>query len=149
MARRWTSIAAPGLPDGLFLFDGVCVFCSRWVAFVIARDPAARVRFLAIQTEQGRALAARLGIDAEDPQTNALILGERALFKSDAALAVLALLPRWGWTRVLRVLPRGLRDFCYDRIAGNRYKIFGRSDVCLVPGPALERHFWRGGLPGV
>ncbi len=149
MARRWTPIAAPDLPDGLFLFDGVCVFCSRWVGFVIARDGAARVRFLAIQTEPGRALATRLGIDAEDPQTNALILRGQALFKSDAALAVLALLPRWGWTRALRMLPRGLRDWCYDRIARNRYRIFGRSEVCLVPGLALERHFWRGGLPGV
>ena len=31
------------VPSGLVLFDGVCVFCSRWVRFVIERDAAAAV----------------------------------------------------------------------------------------------------------
>ena len=38
---RWSPQPAPDEPDGLILFDGVCVFCSRWVRFVI--DPALAV----------------------------------------------------------------------------------------------------------
>jgi len=34
--------------DDVILFDGVCVFCSRWVRFIVARDRAARFRFTPI-----------------------------------------------------------------------------------------------------
>ena len=33
--------------DDVILFDGVCIFCSRWVRFVAARDTAAHFRFTA------------------------------------------------------------------------------------------------------
>ena len=28
--------------DDVILYDGVCVFCSRWIRFVAARDTARR-----------------------------------------------------------------------------------------------------------
>jgi predicted DCC family thiol-disulfide oxidoreductase YuxK len=90
MSRDWRPIAAPDLPDGLVLFDGVCVFCSRWVQFAFARDREARFRFVPAQSAYGRVLVARFGIDPDDFETNAVIEGGQAVFKSDAALAVLA-----------------------------------------------------------
>ena len=48
-------------------------------------------------------LAQAFGIDPDDPDTNAVIHGGVAWFKSDAALTVLGALPGWGWVRVLRV----------------------------------------------
>ncbi|HWW12472.1 MAG TPA: DCC1-like thiol-disulfide oxidoreductase family protein, partial [Brevundimonas sp.] len=91
---RWSPQPAPDEPDGLILFDGVCVFCSRWVRFVIAHDLEGRFRFLPIQSEAGRSLAARYGIDPEAPQTNAVVMNGRIFFKSDAALTVLGALRR-------------------------------------------------------
>ncbi|MDB5501049.1 MAG: thiol-disulfide oxidoreductase family protein [Tardiphaga sp.] len=61
-----------------------------------------------------------------------------AHYKSDGALTVLSLLPGFGWVRVLRVLPGWLRDPVYNLIARNRYRIFGRSDVCMVPDAAFR-----------
>lgn len=130
---RWSSCPASGEPDGLILFDGVCVFCSRWVRFVIDRDQARRFRFVTIQSEAGRALASRYGIDAAAPQTNAVILNGRIWFKSDAALAVLSELPSTRALGGLRLVPKGLRNPIYDLIAQNRYRIFGRTDTCMVP----------------
>lgn len=144
---RWQPMAVTGLPDGLILFDGVCVFCSRWVRFVIARDPNVRFRFLAMQTPEGGTLAAHLGINAAAPETNAVVLGGNALFKSDAALAVLSALRGWRWVGALRWVPRPLRDAVYDVIARNRYRIFGRTETCMMPDPGMERHVWRGVLP--
>jgi predicted DCC family thiol-disulfide oxidoreductase YuxK len=136
MRRDWRPLAAPpGHPDGVILFDGVCALCSRWVGFVVARDPAARFRFLPVQAPAGRALAAQLGIDAEAPETNAVLLGGQALFKSDAALGVLAALPGWGWARFGGKLPRWLRDWLYDRVARNRFRLFGRLAACPVTAP--------------
>jgi predicted DCC family thiol-disulfide oxidoreductase YuxK len=38
-------------------------------------------------------------------------------------------------------LPRPLRDWLYDRIARNRYRLFGRRDTCLVPSPDVANRF--------
>lgn len=130
---RWSPQPAPDEPDGLILFDGVCVFCSRWVRFVIDHDPACRFRFLPIQSEAGRALAMRYGIDPEAPETNAVVLNGRIFFKSDAALTVLVALPKTGALAALKAAPRLLRDPVYDLIAKNRYALFGRTDACMVP----------------
>ena len=75
--------------DDVILYDGVCVFCSRWVRFVATRDTARRFRFTAIQSPYGTRLAQAFGIDPNDPDTNAVVHGGVAWFKSDAALTVL------------------------------------------------------------
>ena len=141
MRRDWQPIPDDDVPNDLILFDGVCVLCSGWVNFVIRRDPAARFRFTAIQTPYGRRLAERLGIDQDDPETNVAVMRGRAYFKSDSTLGVLIDLPGWRWTRIAYVVPKRARDFVYDRIARNRYRVFGRRDACLVPTPDVARRF--------
>lgn len=138
---RWSPQPAPDEADGLILFDGVCVFCSRWVRFVIDRDPERRFRFVAVQSEAGRALAARFGIDPQAPQTNAVVWGGDILFKSDAALTVLGALESTRPLARLKAAPRWLRDPAYDLIARNRYAIFGRTDVCMVPSAEDRARF--------
>lgn len=123
--------------DGIILYDGICVLCSGWVRFVVRRDAARRFRFTPIQSPYGRALAEALGIDPDNPDTNAVILGGQALRRSDAALAVVAALPGWAWIRALRLVPRPIRDLLYTLIARSRYRIFGRHDICDLGGPSL------------
>jgi predicted DCC family thiol-disulfide oxidoreductase YuxK len=125
--------------DDVILYDGVCVFCSRWVRFVAARDTAQRFRFTAIQSGYGTRLAQAFGINPEDPDTNAVIHGGKAFFKSDAALTVLSLLPGWRWVRVLRRVPKPVRDAVYDLVARNRYRIFGKYEECFIPDASLRK----------
>jgi predicted DCC family thiol-disulfide oxidoreductase YuxK len=136
-AMAWESRPAPDLPDRLILYDGVCVLCSRMIRFVAARDPEGRWRFVPVQSPYGRRLAARFGIDPEAPQTVAVIRDGRAAFKLDAALAVLDGVPGWGWARLARLLPRPVRNWGYDRVARNRYRLFGRTESCSLPPPGL------------
>ena len=124
--------------DDVILYDGVCVFCSRWVRFVAARDTAQRFRFTAIQSGYGTRLAQECGINPEDPDTNAVIHSGEVFFKSDAALKVLSLLPGWGWVRVLHLVPKSLRDAVYNLVARNRYRIFGKYEECFVPDESLR-----------
>lgn len=124
--------------DDVILYDGVCVFCSRWVRFVIARDAAKRFRFTPIQSDYGARLARTFGIDPAKPDTNAVIHGGQAYLKSDAALTVLSNLQGWGWTQALFAVPRFVRDPIYSLIANNRYRIFGKYDVCFVPDAAMR-----------
>jgi predicted DCC family thiol-disulfide oxidoreductase YuxK len=124
--------------DDVILYDGVCVFCSRWVRFVAVRDANRRFRFTAIQSPYGTRLAQAFGIDPDDPDTNAVIRGGLAYFKSDAALTVLSALPGWGWVRVLLLIPKPIRDAVYNLVARNRYRIFGKYDQCFVPDAAMR-----------
>ena len=50
--------------DDVILYDGVCIFCSRWIRFVVARDVDRRFRFTPIQSAYGTRLAQAFGIDA-------------------------------------------------------------------------------------
>jgi predicted DCC family thiol-disulfide oxidoreductase YuxK len=124
--------------DDVILYDGVCIFCSRWVRFVAVRDTTRKFRFTPIQSPYGTRLAQAFGIDPDDPDTNAVVHGGVAYFKSDAALTVLSALPGWGWTRVLFAVPKPLRDGVYGVAARNRYRIFGRYDECFVPEDATR-----------
>ena len=128
----------PWPDDDVILYDGVCVFCSRWIRFIAMRDKDRRFRFTAIQSAYGAHLAQAFGIDPQDPDTNAVIHGGIARFKSDGALTVLSHLPGWEWTRVFRVAPKPLRDAVYNLVARNRYRIFGKYEECFVPDAAFR-----------
>ena len=131
MNREWPD-------DDVILYDGVCVFCSRWVRFVATRDVARRFRFTAIQSPYGARLAQACGIDPDDPDTNAVVHGGVAFFKSDAALTVLSALPGWRWTRAMLAVPKPLRDGVYTLVAQNRYRIFGKYEECFVPDASMR-----------
>jgi predicted DCC family thiol-disulfide oxidoreductase YuxK len=128
----------PWPDDDIILYDGVCIFCSRWIRFIAARDSDRRFRFTAIQSGYGTRLAQALRIDPDDPDTNAVIHGGVAYFKSDAALTVLSNLSGWRWARMLRVFPKPLRDVVYNLVARNRYRIFGKYDACFVPDAEMR-----------
>jgi predicted DCC family thiol-disulfide oxidoreductase YuxK len=131
MTERWPD-------DDIILYDGVCIFCSYWVRFVAKRDVAKRFRFTPIQSDYGTRLAKHFGIDPNDPDTNAVIHGGVVRLRSDAALTVLSLLPGWGWVRVLFAVPMALRNRGYSLIAKNRYRIFGKTETCMVPDTSLR-----------
>lgn len=134
---RWPPVSAPDLPD-LILFDGDCVLCSHWARWVHRRDRAGRFRFVAIQSEAGRVLAQRFGVDPSGPETNVVTHGGRAHFKFDAVLAVLDALPGAHLIQAVRIAPRPVRDWLYDRVARNRYRLFGRREACLAPDAAMR-----------
>ncbi|HKX65391.1 MAG TPA: DCC1-like thiol-disulfide oxidoreductase family protein [Rhizomicrobium sp.] len=120
--------------DGIILYDGVCVLCSGWMRFVLRRDRDRLFRFTPIQSDYGSALARALGIDPQDPDTNAVIWKGVAYRRSDAALRVVSQLPGWGWVRALHLVPRFLRDVVYRIIARTRYRVWGRHTVCDLGG---------------
>lgn len=102
---------------GLVLYDGVCVQCSNWFRFVARRDKERKFLFSSIQSPYGRALAGKLGIDPENPDTNAVLLDGEVHLRSDSAIAAIAALPGWGWVRFFKLVPKPLRDAIYGVIA--------------------------------
>ena len=124
--------------DGVILYDGDCLLCSRWVKWVVRHDPEGIFRFTAIGSAYGRAMAVRLAIDPDNPLTNAVIIDGQAHLYSDAAIAIASRLPGYRWAGALKMVPKPLRDAFYKLIARNRIAWFGRPQACDLPGPEVR-----------
>ena len=129
--------------DGpILLFDGVCNFCNGTVNFVIKHDHAQRFRFASLQSEAGRALLQEYGL--RDLPLSTMVLIDRGAAHLDSE-GVLRAAQRLGGPFRLLVpflrVPRALRDPLYRAFARNRYRLFGRSDQCVVPTPELRARF--------
>jgi len=120
-------------PHGLILFDGVCVLCAGGCRFVNKRDRRGYFRYVPIQQAEGRAVSEQLGIDPDRPGSFAFVARGRASVKSEAALRIARELPWWGWVWAFHFVPLAIRDRIYDLIARNRYRWFGRTEVCALP----------------
>jgi predicted DCC family thiol-disulfide oxidoreductase YuxK len=126
----------------LVLFDGVCNLCSWSVQFLAPRDRAGKLWFAAVQSRTGQAILARSGLPTDRFDSFVFLEARRLHFKSDAVFRLVRYMT-WPWPilKIGRVLPRPLADWLYDRLARNRYRLFGRKDVCMVPRPELVRRF--------
>jgi predicted DCC family thiol-disulfide oxidoreductase YuxK len=126
----------------LVLFDGVCNLCNGFVQFVIARDPAGRFRFAALQSAVARELLARHANPDRMPDSVALVEEGRLFNRSTAALRIARRLTfPWPLAYAFILVPRPLRDWIYDLVAKRRYGWFGRRDQCLVPTAELRSRF--------
>jgi predicted DCC family thiol-disulfide oxidoreductase YuxK len=129
--------------QAIWLFDGVCLLCSGAVRYTLDHEKSPSIRFVAIQSAEGRALAREHGIDPDQPDSFVFIENGQALAKSDGVLALARHLKGTAarFAAIGRFVPRSLRDWLYDRIARNRYQLFGRSDACLRPDAAMRGRF--------
>jgi predicted DCC family thiol-disulfide oxidoreductase YuxK len=128
--------------DKVILFDGVCRLCNGWVRFLIKYDKQGLFKFCSAQSAEGQAILQWLGLPTDTFETMLLIEGETAYTKSDAFLRVVGQLPQpWRSLIMLKVIPKGIRDRAYDRIALNRYRLFGRYEQCMVPSEENKKRF--------
>lgn len=126
----------------IVLFDGVCNFCNYWVNFLLKRDKKNIFLFAALQSESGQELLKKFSLATTDFDSFILIDGDSYQTKSDAVISIAKNLS--GFPRLLvigKFLPKLARDFVYDLIAKNRYKIFGKRDSCRIPTAEEKEKF--------
>ncbi len=134
----------PAFDDALpiIVFDGKCVLCSRFAAFILKHDRRRRFRLLAAQTSLGEALYRHFDLRFGDFDTYVLLENGDVCVKSDAALRIISRLGLpWSVLVVGRVLPRMWRDALYDVVARNRVAWFGVRDTCYMPSAADAERF--------
>jgi len=132
----------------ILLYDGVCGLCNRFVQFILLRDRNAVFRFASLQSALATTILARHGATPSDLDTVYVVVshelpGESLLSRSDAAIYVLKRLPGpWRPAAfLLQLVPKFLRDAAYNVVARNRYRIFGRSEVCALPSDQDRTRF--------
>ncbi len=127
------------------VFDGVCNLCAYSVRFILAHERDHLIQFAAAQSAAGRELLREFAIDPDSLATFIFVEGGTAHVRSDAALALSQHLRLpWRILRILRIVPRRLRDSAYDVIARNRYRWFGKRESCVVPTAELWSRFLDG-----
>jgi predicted DCC family thiol-disulfide oxidoreductase YuxK len=134
----------PSFPDdkGLIVFDGVCVLCAGFARWVLKHDTRFAFRLTTVQSPLGQALFRHYALDTETYETNLVLIQGRPYAKLDTVIAVGRRIGGiWRATALLRLLPRPLADWVYDRIAQNRYALFGRTDSCMTPPPERRTRF--------
>ena len=144
-ACRMTSQATSTDVRKIVLYDGLCGMCDGVVQFLLRHDKKDTFRFAPQQGEAARPILDRHALDTATIETIYVIENynspqEKIYTKSDAALRIAdGLGGIWTLALAARMLPRSFRDACYDLVARNRYRIFGRRTECRIP-TADDRH---------
>ncbi|MFV0416517.1 MAG: thiol-disulfide oxidoreductase DCC family protein [Chthoniobacterales bacterium] len=122
------------------IYDGECGFCSASIRFIWKRDATGKFTFAQLQSPVGKELLAKHGVHDIRMDTVYLVTDEGVFSKSDAAIHVLAALPRWHWiTLLMRCFPRVIRNRVYDFVARHRKQILNQQACELPPAEVRER----------
>jgi predicted DCC family thiol-disulfide oxidoreductase YuxK len=124
------------------LYDGGCGLCGWSVRLVLRHDRLRRFRFAPLESPIATRLLAQHGLP-DDPRSVVLLEGGRAVTRSDAVLAIVRRLGGgWHLLRVAALLPRPLRDWCYDGLARRRGRLsrwFGTRPITTEERHADDR----------
>ena len=130
------------MKKSILLFDGICNLCNSSVQFVLKRDKRQHFIFASLQSDSGQQLLEKFDLPTNDFTSFVLIQNDKYYLKSSAALRVAKELPAgWKFLYIFIIIPRPIRDFCYNIIAKNRYKIFGKRDTCMIPSQETKKRF--------
>jgi len=129
--------------DGtILLFDGVCNLCSSSVQFVLKRNRNENVRFASLQSTFAQHELLRSDLPKDYLNSLVLLENGKTYVKSDAALRLTKHLSGlWKVGSVFLIIPRFIRDGVYDLVAKNRYRWFGKKDVCWIPEKRWQNRF--------
>jgi len=132
--------------DKVVLFDGECKLCHAWATFLIRFDTKRVFKLASVQSDAGHTILQWYGLPTDVYETMLLVEGAQMYQKSLAFIRVMLALP-WPWkiAASLWLIPKPLRDWLYDRIARNRYALFGRYKTCLLPTPDHLSRYLNGG----
>lgn len=118
----------------IWLFDSVCVLCNGAISTALRYEKAPTIEFISIHSTDGRLIAKQYNIEPDDPDTFLFLDNGCPYIRSDGVIALSKHMKApFSWIRFGVVLPKFFRNTLYDLIARNRYRLFGKLDMCRVP----------------
>ncbi|SHO56592.1 thiol-disulfide oxidoreductase DCC family protein [Vibrio quintilis] len=131
----------PSFPDQqcVVFVDGMCGACSAMARWIAARDRGQEFLICPVQSGLGRCVLNHYGIDADAPDSWLYLEQGNAYTGLDALIKITARIG--GVYQIMSLfclLPVTLRKQIYQWIARNRYRFFGRKNICTMPDAALK-----------
>lgn len=125
----------------IILFDGVCNFCNGAVQFIIKHDKRGIFQFASLQSSIGKELIeTKPGLKDLD----SVILIQNGIVKTESTAALQISKKLDGWPKVFYifiVIPAPIRNYFYKLFASNRYRLFGKSETCMIPTKEIRDRF--------
>jgi predicted DCC family thiol-disulfide oxidoreductase YuxK len=124
----------------LIYFDGVCGLCNGFVDFILKIDRQSLFTFCPLQSEYA---SKHLSEVQTRNLTSVVYQKEGKTFeKSEAVLEILCDIGgAWKLAKTGFLIPGILRDYGYDLVAINRYKLFGKKQTCRIPSQEEKARF--------
>ena len=126
----------------IILFDGVCNFCNRTINIILKYDKDAYFQFAPSQSNAAMGIMQQFGLEQQAITSVILIDNEKVYTKTDAVIQIATHLN--GWPKIFRfikLIPKPIRNFGYELIANNRYRLFGKKAACMVPDASIRDRF--------
>ena len=124
----------------ILFFDGVCGLCNRVVDFLIGVSVGQSLTFAPLQGSTAKNILPPIYL--EDLNTLVYYRDGKLWTKAEAVARILEDIGGvWTIAKVARILPAFLNNFCYDLVATNRYKLFGKKETCRLPSPSERARF--------
>lgn len=117
----------------VLLFDGVCILCNNAVKFIIRHDKKNQFLFASIQSDAAKKLLLQHNYKNNNMDSVLLLDQGKVFEKSQAVLAICSYLGfPWNLFSPFRLLPEKWLNSLYDFVARNRYRWFGKKEVCTL-----------------
>ncbi|WP_416306973.1 thiol-disulfide oxidoreductase DCC family protein [Neptunicella sp. SCSIO 80796] len=131
--------------DKVILFDGVCKLCNAWSNFIIRHDKNHDFKLASVQSQEGKDILHYFNYPTDVYETMLVVNSAKCLEKSDAFFYVMKTLGfPWKLILIFTIIPKGVRNWLYDRVALNRYTLFGKYNYCSLPTPDHEKRYLNG-----
>ncbi|MCK8135968.1 thiol-disulfide oxidoreductase DCC family protein [Pseudoalteromonas sp. 2CM28B] len=121
----------------IILFDAQCKLCSAWCNFIISI-----FKLCSVQSPKGALLLTHFGFSTTQYASMVYLQNGKAYTQSHAFFEVVKQLGYpYKLATVFSVLPSTFNNWLYDKIALNRYTLFGKYQYCRIPNPEDAKHY--------
>ncbi|KPZ63160.1 thiol-disulfide oxidoreductase DCC family protein [Pseudoalteromonas sp. P1-7a] len=122
----------------IILFDAQCKLCSAWCS----NDANVIFKLCSVQSPKGALLLTHFRFSTTQYASMVYLQNGKVFTQSHAFFEVVKQLGYpYKLATVFSVLPNTFNNWLYDKIALNRYTLFGKYQYCRVPNPGDAKHY--------
>ena len=122
----------------IIVFDGFCVLCNNYVRWVSKRNPSKNIYYTNFDSNYIKSNYPKLKLG----DTIFIIRHDNEILEKSEAIKYCFKYIRLNYflKTLVRVSPNFLLDIFYRIIATNRYRLFGKLDVCSIPNDISQEN---------
>ncbi len=122
----------------VIVFDGFCVLCNNYVSWVANRNPNKNIFFTNFDSNYIKNNFPQLKLG----DTIFIIREDNKILKRSEAIKFCFKFIRLNYflKTLIKISPNFLLDIFYRIIAANRYKLFGKNQICSVPEGIIKEN---------
>ncbi len=128
--------------QSIVFFDGVCNLCNGFVQFILKHETNSDYKFCSLQSDFAVNFFKEKKFISSGIDSVIVFENNQFYIESAAAFKIINKL-KWPYKAIyiFSVIPKFINNFIYKFIAKNRYKIFGKSNICWVMTEQTRNRF--------